>query len=213
MGIHKNQSGFSIIEVLLILSALGIIGFVGYYVYHAKQTSNKDYSAAASTEVPTYKDKTTSDKPIITQESGGTLVTFGTQGLTISSSADVAKLIDAGSELKAYFAQNVGKQVEIFGGSNASQTFTVYSLYGNYATGTAKGYHFTAIWGPKAAGQDFASVGQDAVGNIGALLTMQDSPMCSDLKAAAIPVELLSGASGACLDANGNLTQYDSYMQ
>jgi hypothetical protein len=49
------SSGFSIVESLLVLVVIGILGFTGWYVYHAKQTSDKNYSAAASTTVPTYK--------------------------------------------------------------------------------------------------------------------------------------------------------------
>jgi Tfp pilus assembly protein PilV len=54
-----NQSGFSIVEALLILVVVGILGFTGWYVYHTKQTSDKDYSATNST-VPTYKKTNTS---------------------------------------------------------------------------------------------------------------------------------------------------------
>lgn len=52
-----NQKGFSIAEALLILVVIGILGFTGWFVYHAKQTSDKNYSAASQT-VPTYKKKT-----------------------------------------------------------------------------------------------------------------------------------------------------------
>lgn len=52
-----NQIGFSIIEVLLILIVVSILGFTGWYVYHAKQASNKNYSAAASLSAPAYKKK------------------------------------------------------------------------------------------------------------------------------------------------------------
>lgn len=59
MATYKNQSGFGIIETLLILAIISILGFTGLYVYHVKQTSDKDYSAAATTNVPTYKTKAT----------------------------------------------------------------------------------------------------------------------------------------------------------
>jgi len=50
-----NQTGFNIVETLLVLVVVGILGFTGWYVYHAEQTSNKNYSAAASTTTPVYK--------------------------------------------------------------------------------------------------------------------------------------------------------------
>jgi len=57
-----NQTGFSIVEALLILVVVGILGFTGWYVYHAKQTSDKSYSAASNSTAPTYKKKTTTTK-------------------------------------------------------------------------------------------------------------------------------------------------------
>lgn len=61
MAKYDTDLGFSVIETLLILVVVGILGFTGWYVYHAKQTSNKDYSAAASSTVPTYKKKTSTN--------------------------------------------------------------------------------------------------------------------------------------------------------
>jgi len=58
----NSDSGFSVVEVLLILVIVGILGFTGWYVYHAKQISNKNYSANSSI-VPAYKKKTSTDTP------------------------------------------------------------------------------------------------------------------------------------------------------
>jgi hypothetical protein len=55
---QTDQSGFSIIEALLILVAVCILGFTGWYVYHAKQASDQNYSAVTNSTVPTYKNKT-----------------------------------------------------------------------------------------------------------------------------------------------------------
>lgn len=47
--VKKNdQTGFSIVEALLILAVISILGFTGWFVYHAKQSSDKSYSAASS---------------------------------------------------------------------------------------------------------------------------------------------------------------------
>src|SRR5689334_13162813 len=45
-----NQKGFSVVEALLILVVLGILGFTGWFVYHAKQSSDKNYSAASTSD-------------------------------------------------------------------------------------------------------------------------------------------------------------------
>lgn len=45
----KTQSGFALVESLLIILILVIIGFGGYYVWHSQQQTNKTLSTAAST--------------------------------------------------------------------------------------------------------------------------------------------------------------------
>jgi prepilin-type N-terminal cleavage/methylation domain-containing protein len=52
MARQNSSSGFSIIEVLLVLVVVGILGFTGWYVYHARQTSDKDYTVATQSTVP-----------------------------------------------------------------------------------------------------------------------------------------------------------------
>ncbi|HUB93432.1 MAG TPA: hypothetical protein VMB52_02925 [Verrucomicrobiae bacterium] len=52
---YDTNMGFSVVELLLILVVVGILGFTGWYVYHAEQTSDKDYSAATNSTVPTFK--------------------------------------------------------------------------------------------------------------------------------------------------------------
>ncbi|HSX30505.1 MAG TPA: hypothetical protein VLE99_01165 [Candidatus Saccharimonadales bacterium] len=47
---NTDQTGFSIVEALLILVVVGILGFTGWYVYHAKQASDKTYSATSNSE-------------------------------------------------------------------------------------------------------------------------------------------------------------------
>ncbi len=46
---HKDQKGFTIVELLLVIIALGIFGFVGYYVYSQHKSANKSVSVSAST--------------------------------------------------------------------------------------------------------------------------------------------------------------------
>src|ERR1700759_4494831 len=78
----SDQTGFSIIETLLILVAVGILGFTGWYVYHPKQTSDKNYSAAANTTVPSYKDKATTKTATFNPYSGWNTYTVASTALS-----------------------------------------------------------------------------------------------------------------------------------
>jgi len=54
MAKPKNNSGFAVLEGLLILAIVLIIGFVGYTVYHDRNNLNKlnEQSAAQQVAVP-----------------------------------------------------------------------------------------------------------------------------------------------------------------
>jgi len=45
---RTSQTGFSVVEALLILMIVGILSFTGWYVYHAKQAADKNYAATDS---------------------------------------------------------------------------------------------------------------------------------------------------------------------
>jgi len=47
----KNNSGFSAVEVLVVVLVLGLIGFVGY-VYVSRQSDNASIPAKVATDVP-----------------------------------------------------------------------------------------------------------------------------------------------------------------
>lgn len=53
----RLQSGFTVIEVLLILIIVGLIGGTGWYVWHANNNANKNLDIAANTSqnIPTAK--------------------------------------------------------------------------------------------------------------------------------------------------------------
>jgi prepilin-type N-terminal cleavage/methylation domain-containing protein len=44
----KNQNGFSLIEILLVLILVSVIGFTGFYVYSQKGSNSKDADASAA---------------------------------------------------------------------------------------------------------------------------------------------------------------------
>ncbi len=46
----KNSLGFSVVEALLLLIVVGILGFTGWFVYHAKQSSDKNYATSANSD-------------------------------------------------------------------------------------------------------------------------------------------------------------------
>jgi Tfp pilus assembly protein PilV len=48
-SVNRNQSGFSTVEIILIIVIVGAIGLVGWFVYHTKQNSDKTLNQATST--------------------------------------------------------------------------------------------------------------------------------------------------------------------
>lgn len=55
-----DQTGFSIVELLLILVVIGIIVFTGWYVYQSQETANKGYDSQSSAQ----------DAPAVNQYAG-----------------------------------------------------------------------------------------------------------------------------------------------
>jgi cell division protein FtsI/penicillin-binding protein 2 len=58
----KKQSGFSVVEALLVVAIVGIIGGVGYFVWHSQKQAEKNYaeaekSSSSGVEVKPSKDK------------------------------------------------------------------------------------------------------------------------------------------------------------
>src|ERR1700733_6263863 len=50
----KNQSGFSVVEALLIVIVIGILGFTGWFVYHAQTNASKAYKAQQAVAGPAH---------------------------------------------------------------------------------------------------------------------------------------------------------------
>lgn len=178
-----NQSGFSTVEALLVLVVVGILGFTGWYVYHSRNVADKGYGAADAQS----------------QTANSQYVSFGPKGLTLTTRADVSKLTGAGPALKQYFDTNLGLPVSdpaTFGTSSTKtvpQTFTVYSVYGSYATAEGNSDNFGSILGPEAGGK------------VGVLVASQDGWNCSKLTAAHVPAALVAGK---CSDSSGKVVTY-----
>lgn len=196
-----HKSGFTTVEILLTLILVAVIALIGAYVY--KNSNKTDKTNTDNTQQQ-------SQSP---QVSGAPQVTnFGTDGVTIASKSDVAKLTTASESLKAYFSQNVGQSVQQFDGQTTNQVFTIYSVYGDYASGSASGYNFGAIWGPQASGSEFVSVRQPAVDNIGVLIGMQAAPSCQNLKNLNVPEQVFDNSytGGTCV-SNDQEIKYSAF--
>lgn len=87
---RKNQKGFAIIEITLILVVVAIIGGIGYYVWHTKTLTDKslslsDNSVQSLSNEPEYTNQNPDSMPLDafndcakTQKNGATLNDLGT---------------------------------------------------------------------------------------------------------------------------------------
>lgn len=60
--LQKNQSGFGVIEGLLVVLVVAVIGFGGYYVVHSQKTAARSNSATSSTAKSTSANQSTATK-------------------------------------------------------------------------------------------------------------------------------------------------------
>jgi prepilin-type N-terminal cleavage/methylation domain-containing protein len=54
---HRNQNGFSVVEVVIVIVVVGLIGGVGWYALHAKQSADKSSKPSKSSVVTTSPEK------------------------------------------------------------------------------------------------------------------------------------------------------------
>lgn len=47
MAKQTHQSGFAVVEALLVIIILGLLGFTGWFVWHSKQVANKTFTEAS----------------------------------------------------------------------------------------------------------------------------------------------------------------------
>ena len=88
---QSAQSGFAVIEAVLIVVILAIVGFVGYYVYNINGSAADTYDAAGeSSSTPVITNKKT-PTPAKTEDGATTTpATKSTDSSTLKSAADSA---------------------------------------------------------------------------------------------------------------------------
>jgi type II secretory pathway pseudopilin PulG len=59
MRLSKNQAGFSVVELLLVILVVAVLGFIGWFVWHSSQDKSP-VSQATSSDTSTTKSNTTS---------------------------------------------------------------------------------------------------------------------------------------------------------
>lgn len=55
MAMHRNESGFSAVEVLLVLVIVAILGFTGWFVWNSQKNTNKTLSDTNKSQAATSK--------------------------------------------------------------------------------------------------------------------------------------------------------------
>lgn len=109
--IIKNQDGFGVVEIILVVMVLGLIGFVGYHAYSQRhKTNNAQTTSTVSTTTPK---KTETPKPTTTVDpNAGYLVVseWGLRFKTPNGLADVRYKIQG--DTLAFFAKPAGSSVQ-----------------------------------------------------------------------------------------------------
>lgn len=110
MKILKNQSGFGLIEGLLIVIALTLVVGVGYYVYNANQKEpevssssifhNDEKDNSSIEEQPAKQ-----EEPIVAKLPE--LVNYGEEGIEVNSKSDTDKLHDTSEAFKSFIASKL----------------------------------------------------------------------------------------------------------
>lgn len=108
---NKNQKGFSLVEVLLVVVVVGLIGGIGWYVYQQRKTDEPKQQAAAITNfdecvaagnpvMESYPEQCHADGQTFAdtkdgpEESKNVTFVSGEQGIRIFAEGDVDKLPD-----------------------------------------------------------------------------------------------------------------------
>src|SRR5665213_1817337 len=93
MSKGKNDSGFGIVEGLLVLVVVGILGFTGWFVWHSKQAVDK--TLVVNSTAPTFKKqtKTTTSAPTTNSSSTPESATSTPQESSTTPAADYATSI------------------------------------------------------------------------------------------------------------------------
>lgn len=82
----QNQSGFSIVEGLLIFIIIALVGFIGYYVWHASSKTKSTYDSVAKTASSSNQESSKkSGSDVITIKDAGGTVTPVTSNTTSGS--------------------------------------------------------------------------------------------------------------------------------
>jgi hypothetical protein len=114
----KKQSGFAVIEGLLILIIIAILGFTSWYVWHARSQADKTLNDTLNSgqSVPNHSSKKKADTAGQDNKTGVAaprLVNYATTpnstGVEISSASDIDKLDGASDSFKDFIKGKINK--------------------------------------------------------------------------------------------------------
>lgn len=94
MRIRKQQSGFAVVELVVVVVILAAIGFVGWWVYQKRNTPATTASTAStsSTQSPVAKDVSTAPPVNSTSDLDNALSTLNQNDPSAASSSDSSEL-------------------------------------------------------------------------------------------------------------------------
>lgn len=129
MHSNSNQSGFAIIEAILVVIVLGIIGFTGYFVYHSRQATDKALADTGNSNVPAVKKPAVKTAPADSQK----FLEIKEWGVEIpyDSSDTLTYSIEEGSDTKVAQVASADLASKYGGGCDTYGSGSIARLSGN----------------------------------------------------------------------------------
>jgi|SRR3989344_6256642 len=128
--LKNNESGFSAVEVILVIIIVALLGIVGWFVYkNQNKTTTPSTTANTTTSTPTETTTTTNAKYITVLTSRNNKFSIGIpDGWTVTNDTESDYIHAIGIENMSYDAGNPAKIIDAFGHRGGGPTVASFIL-------------------------------------------------------------------------------------